>query len=458
MQGLNSRLRNLQQRLGPREELIAAIVVGLLAVSGLAFTLTTNQGTPAGEALAYMAAVDRADTNYVWSHSLIDSSKASSAEVSLLDRAALAAQLSATAHTRSGFSVQGVSDTSTGVAVTVSYTTSYGRESRTLAMRGQSPHSWPVVIEPAGLDLRIPSGAGVVAVDGQALDPKQGSEIKAAVLPGNHQITLVASQLYNAYKGAADAESALPALTAVSFAKVELTDSATTAAYKAVSDAIKGCAGAGVLFPTGCPQQYRQDLSSGAASWTLLGDPMAGAAAGLDDKSELVVRGHFLMQLSYGSELTHGPRILAVGGPFIAALAWDGQAFKVTDFPDASAVASLPRPAAANAQVLDALKGQFDSCLKLQGGEALGCPQRVIALYGSNFVWHANGDPMQGAVVAWDGSRGIFTVSGTFDFSVDYDSSPPYSPTRHYQDHSSGQYLADLYWDGSKIVFIGLEN
>src|ERR1700688_1911094 len=72
MKGLNRRLRNLQQRLGRREELVAVIVLGLLAASGLAFTLITNQGTPAGEALAYVAAVDRADTNYVLSHSIID--------------------------------------------------------------------------------------------------------------------------------------------------------------------------------------------------------------------------------------------------------------------------------------------------------------------------------------------------------------------------------------------------
>ncbi len=458
MKGLDRRLRNLQQRLGPREELIAVIVVGLLAASGLAFTLITNQGTPAGEALAYMAAVDRADTNYVWSHSIIDSSKASSADVSLLDRGALVAQLAAGAHTRSGFTVQGVSDTSSGVMATVSYSTSAGRQTRNLAMRGESPHSWPVRIEPAGLDINVPTGAGALGIDGQAIAASPGTELKVAVFPGTHQMTLAATQLYSAYKGAADAESALPALTAVSFAKVELTGGAATAAEKVVSEAIKACAGADVLFPSGCPQQYRQDVSSGTASWTLLGDPMAGAAAGLDDKSELVVSGRFLMQLSYGSELTHRTRVLAVGGPYLAALAWDGQAFKVTGFPDATAVPALPRPAATDMQVLDAVKAEFDACLKLQGGEALGCPQRVISLYGANFVWHTNGDPMQGAVVGWDGGRGTFSVTGNFDFSVDYDSTPPNSPTRHYTDHSSGHYVADLYWDGSTIVFIGLES
>src|SRR5258706_12955507 len=169
MKGLNRRLRNLQQRLGPREELVAVIVVGLLAASGLAFTLITNQGTPAGEALAYMAAVDRADTNYVWSHSIIDSSKASGADVSLLDRAALAAQLVATARTRSRFSVQGVNDSSSGVTVTLSYSGPAGRQTVSLSLRGESPHSWPTLIEPAGLDINIPSGAGALAIDGQAL-------------------------------------------------------------------------------------------------------------------------------------------------------------------------------------------------------------------------------------------------------------------------------------------------
>ncbi len=164
MKGMNRRLRSLQQRLGPREELIAVIVVGLLAASGLAFTLITNQGTPAGDALAYMAAVDRADTSYVWSHSIIDSSKASSADVSLLDRAALAAQLSASAHTRSRFSVLGVNDTGSGVMVTLSYSGPAGRQTGRLSLRGESPHSWPTIIEPAGLDFNIPNGAGALAI------------------------------------------------------------------------------------------------------------------------------------------------------------------------------------------------------------------------------------------------------------------------------------------------------
>jgi hypothetical protein len=64
---------------------------------------------------------------------------------------------------------------------------------------------------------------------------------------------------------------------------------------------------------------------------------------------------------------------------------------------------------------------------------------------------------MQGASLTWDGKRSIFTVAGNFAFSVDYDSTPPYSPTRHIHDTSSGPYTADLYWDGSKVLFIGLE-
>src|SRR5258708_33893987 len=101
-----------------------------------------------------------------------------------------------------------------------------------------------------GLDFNIPNGAGALAIDGQAGAASPATELKVAVFPGPNQVTLGASQLFSAYKGAADAESALPAFTAASFAKVELTDSATTGAYKAVSDAIKECAGATVLFPS----------------------------------------------------------------------------------------------------------------------------------------------------------------------------------------------------------------
>ncbi len=457
MKGLDTRLRNLQLRLGPREEVIAVIVLSVLAASGLAFTLITNQGTPAGAALAYMAAVDRADTNYVWNHSIIDSAKASSADISLLDRSALAAQLAATAHTRSGFSVQNVSYVNTGTKVALAYNASDGRRTTSLVMRGESPHSWPVLVEPTGLDFNVPSGAGALAIDGQAVVASPGSEIKVAVFPGTHKVTLAASHLYMSYTGEADGQSALPALSSVSFAKVQVTDAGTTESNQVVSQAIKDCAGSTVLSPTGCPQSFRQDLASGAVSWTLLGDPLMGASVGLDDKSTLVVTGHFLMELNYGSETTHRPRIIAVGSPYIAALAWDGQVLKLSDFQDASAVAAVSRPAVTDAQVLAALKAQFDSCLNLQAGSASGCLQIVIALYGSNFSWHEDSDPLQGASLAWDGTRAVFTVSGNYALSVDYDSSPPLSPTRRIHDTSSGQYVADLYWDGSKVVFIGLE-
>jgi hypothetical protein len=52
--------------------------------------------------------------------------------------------------------------------------------------------------------------------------------------------------------------------------------------------------------------------------------------------------------------------------------------------------------------------------------------------------------------MAWDDVQGFFKVMGTYDFSASYDSTPPYGPTHHYQDHPSGQYTADLYWDGQQ--------
>jgi len=455
--GLNTRLRNLQRRLGFREELIAAIVLGVLGASSLAFTLFTTQGTPAGAALAYMAAVDRADTGFVWSHSIIDSATASSTDTSLLDRSALGAQLTATAHTRSGFSVQNVSYVNADIEVTLTYNTSVGRRTTSLRMRAVSPNSWPVLVEPTGLDLNIPNGAGALAIDGQEVVASPGSELTVAVFPGQHTVTLAASILFVSYAGEVDAKSALPALTTVSFSTIQLSDTGTAQADKAVSQAIKGCAGSTSLSPTGCPQTFGQDLATGAASWTLLGDPLNGSSIGLDDTSTLLVTGHFLMRLSYGSATTQRPRILAVGGPYTAALSWDGQALKFSDFQDASSVADVPHPAATDAQVLAALKTHLDACLKLQAGSAPGCLQIVNALFGSKFSWHEDSDPLEGAILAWDGSRAVFTVSGTYDLSVVYNSSAPFTPTRRIHDTSSGQYIADLYWDGSRVVFIGLE-
>lgn len=163
------------------------------------------------------------------------------------------------------------------------------------------------------------------------------------------------------------------------------------------------------------------------------------------------------MALTYDSQAHHGIRRLGVGSPYVATFNRLSTTLTVSGFGDSSAVLNLARPAATDAQLLAALKSQFDACLKLQAAASSACPQSVAAFYASNFVWHEDTDPLQGAGPVWDGKRSVFTVAGGFSFSVSYDSSPPYSPTTHYQDHSSGQYLADLYWDGSKVVFIGFE-
>jgi hypothetical protein len=457
MKTLTAQLRKVQQRLGMRQELVAGIALASLAVGAVSFTLTARVGTPAAAALAYMAAVDRADTDYVWSHSIVDSAPTAPATISFVNRAGLAAQLKASAHTRSRLDVQGVGFVSSGTKVTLTYDTSGGRASISLVMRGGAPHSWPVLLEPAGLEINLPAGAGVVAIDGQPIDSTTSGDIKVAVLPGHHILFLGASRLFEAYTGDLDAESQLPSLTRVDLSKVKLTDEAVADAKQATSNAIKNCAGATVLNPEGCPQALTGDLASGGTRWIVLGDPLADASMGLGDKADFQVTGHYLMRLTYDSAREHGTRVLAVGGPYVADLKWDGQAMAVTGFAAAPVATPIPQPAATDAQILAALKSQFDSCLTLQAGSSDGCPQQVFALDASNFVWHANSDPLRGAAVEWDSRQGFYKVGGNFDFSVDYDSTPPYSPTRHYQDHSSGEYTADLYWDGSKVVFVGFE-
>jgi hypothetical protein len=457
MSVLKTHFPGLQRRLGRREDLIAAIAVGLLGMASLSFTLVTHTGTPAGAALAYMAAVDRADIAYVWNNSIIESAKASSAKLVLLDRPALAAQLMASAHTRSQFNVESVSSANGATRVTLTYHTVEGRQSVNMILRGGSPRSWPVLIDPAGLDVKLPTGAGSLAIDGEKIDAGTGTEFTVAVFPGRHRVSLGASHLFAAYAGDVDAERSLPAVTGVSLAGITLTNEAADQAKAAVSKAIQVCAATTTLRPAGCPQSYTADIASGDSKWTLLADPIAEASSGVGADLQPQVSGHYVMQLRYISNATRGTHVIAVGGPYLASLQSDGEALFLGTFGDASSVAPLEQPAATDATVLSGLKPQFASCLKLQSGSAPQCPQQATALYASHFVWSANADPLQGASVAWDGAQGFFRVTGTYDFTVDYDSTPPYSGTRHYQDHPSGQYVADLFWDGTKAVFIGFE-
>ena len=178
MRSLNSQIQRLRNHLGSRADMIAAIALAVLAVGGLSFTLTTHTGTPAGAAIAYMAAVDRADTPYVWSHSIVDVLNGSAPKATFLDRAALNAQLNATAHSRSAIGVQSASYVPGGTRVVVTYNTSSGPAKTSLIMRGGAPHSWPVLVNPAGLDIPLPAGAGAIAIDGRTLETN-GNELKA---------------------------------------------------------------------------------------------------------------------------------------------------------------------------------------------------------------------------------------------------------------------------------------
>ena len=455
MKALYARLRALQSRLALREELIAGTVLGALAFGVLGFALVTHAGTPAGAALAYMAAVDRDDVDYVWSHSVIDASAAQGADVVLLHRGALEAQLRATAHTRTGLAVQSWRYTATGTDVTLAYSTASGRTTTTLLMKDSSPHFWPVAVHPAGLNLKLPVGSGALAIDGLPLAAADGTELSLAVFPGLHRITLGGSDLYLRYEGETSATATFPATTPITFAGIKLTEQATSEAKRAVAKSFQDCAGQTTLKPAGCPQWYAADVANGAAAWKLTGDPTGDAVAGVGSNG-LEVSGHYVMTLSYSS-LSRGPRVIALGGPFIASLAWDGTVFSVSGFGDASSVPALARPTATDPEVLSALQAQLTACLKLQAGFDPQCPQSVAAFDASHFVWHASSDPTQSASITWNGAQGFFQVAGNFDFTVDYDSSPPYSPTRHYQDRSSGQYIADIYWDGTKAVFIGFE-
>ncbi len=455
MRNLNSQLGRLRNHLGSRADMIAAIALAVFAVGGLSFTLTTHTGTPAGAALAYMAAVDRADTAYVWSHSIVNVLNGSAPNATFLDRTALDAQLNATAHSRSAIGVQSVSYVAEGTRVVVTYNTSSGASKTSLIMRGGAPHSWPVLVNPAGLDIAVPTGAGAIAIDGRTLETN-GNELKLAVFPGSHQLSVGGSDLYLPFTEDVDVEAAFPRLTPATFTKIQPTDKAVSQAKQALSSAIQNCATSSALVPAGCPQAYTSDASA-QATWTVLGDQSGGSKVIVSAKGQLEVTGHYLMRLSYASK-TRGDRLLAVGGPFTAELNWDGRTLSVSGFSSASPAASaVQRPAATDADVVSPLKAQFNRCLSLQAGSAADCPQGVAAFYASNFVWHSTADPTQGATVAWDDVQGFFKVTGTYDFSVDYDSTPPLGAAHHYQDHSSGRYIADLFSDGSKTVFIGFE-
>ena len=204
-----------------------------------------------------------------------------------------------------------------------------------------------------------------------------------------------------------------------------------------------------VLTPAGCPQVA--DLGGATPAtlhWTLLNQPLEGAAVvprPADDGNgkntqvgaEISVFALFQMYATYTVSGDTQLHYAYSSGVAEARMTWSGSAVQNVSFVSGSVAGQLPagvqmpsfaRPAdVPDIVVLVALQTSLQAWATAAGGTLVG-------------------DPLAGAVVAFDPARGTFTVTGTYTTTTGDSSVPPVT----------GQYNASLFFDGQSVLVLSI--
>lgn len=447
------------RRFGWQAELAAVLLlVALIAVEG-ANVILQQATTPTGVAARYWQAMASGDSAAAWQLMAV---QPPAAGASLLSKQALDAMLAQPENRSSATIESTTSDVRSDVSATVEVVFRRGaatERTRLELVRDARSKAfvlyprWLVKITPATLQLSPPAGAGSLTIDGLAVT----SSGALAVFPGVHRIAITASDYFqpSAQTVTAVAGSSQPASL-----KLTPTTAAADQVTAAIAAAITDCAKQTTFATRNCPQAINTD-ALGGPSWQLVGDPIGSLVFSVAADGSLIAAGHFQMIASYTSGSPPSAHRRPVGGGYQARLSVSGGKVALQGFVvPAVGVAAATRPAAADdVAVLGGLKGQFDQCLSSTSIHPDFCPQRANLAFGtvSNLVWKADRDQMAGASVAFDGNTGLFTVVGTYAMTATYDLADPYQATRHITDPDSGDYKADLFWDGQKAVFVTFE-
>jgi len=75
----------------------------------------------------------------------------------------------------------------------------------------------------------------------------------------------------------------------------------------------------------------------------------------------------------------------------------------------------------------------------------------------ANVHWSAAADPITSATVSFDGQHLLFTVSGAFQATVQYDGINLYQPPIPRTQTIKPSFRADLFWDGNSVIFVVFE-
>lgn len=446
-------------RAGRRGRLAAALLllVAIAAVAGHLY-LGGQVFTPEAMASSYVAAEGRNDGAALWNATTVALPAQRQAlrnqpDTRLLSQTALEAmtRLSANRHAkRSDIRVSKVSAASADVvAVQVSFSESGRPTGEGLTMvRSESSSrmllypDWRVQLTPGLLALRVPAKAGAIAVDGiRIADP-------AAVyyaFAGQHRVSMAGSGLL----GDQSLEVAVgPRSQAVAALPAALNPSASTAAVKAVQDAMARCSATSSARPEHCPQNGL--FTSQPVTWTAVGNQTPAPKSTVRDDGMVEFDSHYQMLFTYsnGPATVHG----AVAGPYAATLKWDGQGFSVQGIAESSFTnTQRTRPAAASDSLaVQAAKEAVAACAGITQLRSDDCPQSASGgSQAANVRWQLTNDPAQGAQVEFDSRSGFYLARGSYAMNLSYTES---GISQKRQD--SGSYRAALLWDDINNKFV----
>jgi hypothetical protein len=164
------------------------------------------------------------------------------------------------------------------------------------------------------------------------------------------------------------------------------------------------------LAPVGCPQIATVDLPPAGVRWKLMNEPLAGAtsiarANGTAGQAVITVFGRFQMRAEDSPGDGTPTRITYSGGVAQATMTWDGTGIVGVHFTSESVADQLP--AGVHVPSFDRSAGTSDaavlSTLQSSFTGLIPSGQGTLA-----------SDPTSGATVAFDATRGDFTVTGGY--------------------------------------------
>jgi hypothetical protein len=269
------------------------------------------------------------------------------------------------------------------------------------------------------------------------------------VLPGVHKVTLKASGPFASADQIATVQPG--SNNPVSLRSVTLTAAAQTAATKTVKDLFTSCLQRTDAYSNACPQRLNFNTNA-PVKWQVVGDPTDGLKFNTDPSGGVNASGYYLMTATVTTDDGIAHRIS--GGPYAVVLTWDGQAFQVQGFGySPGGQTPLVNPGAGQTNVLDAVKAGWQTCLAATTFSPPDCPARAGAYNATAPKWSSATDPMAGAIVSWDGSEGVYKVTGNYSLVVKYTN---YSGQPEEQS-LNGRYTAVVVWASQKAALINIE-